>query len=270
MDQANDRTTADPAPALRGEAGGKRWRQRLRFLLATLTLTILYLAIQQAWMWGVGRLGRSGWTYDDPAQTYAAQAAEIAAQSKAREAGLGPQHPRTIFQLGIQYGYLSQWLGGYGAQPEATMRLLARPVERNLEQLRAHADFLGIGPLEPLPVRTAADFGQLTQRLEDDAGAVAARIERVSSPRLRHLFMLGVHAGSQLATLDSRNDVLGLPAAGLIGKHGTLAAVPEPLWRPLTRLSAGDKAQVQADYRAACEALDQALAPGASAPAAPK
>lgn len=234
------------------------WRARWRFLLATLALTLAYLAIQDAWLWVAERLGRSGWTWDDPAQTYAGQAAELARTSAAREAKLSPRHIRAVLELGAQYGYLSEWLGGYGAQPEATLRQLARPVQRNLDVLHALATFLGVGPVVPLPVRTAGDFGQLTQRLESDAGGVAARVEQATSPRLRHLFMLGVHVGVELAALESAGKLMPTPAAGPIGMHATLAGVPQSLWRPLARLDGDDAASVYKSYRAAAVALEQA------------
>jgi hypothetical protein len=244
------------------------WRERLRLVLATVTLTLLYLAIQQAILWGVSQLARSGWTYNDPAKVYTEQAAEILKQSQTRETALSPEHPLTVYRLGVQYGYLSQWLGSYGARPEAEMRDLARPVEHNVKTMHDLAQFLGIGPIDRLPVHTAADFGQLTQRLEEDAGGVAARVEQVTSPRLRHLFMLGVHAGVEIASLASPHDIDPIPASALIGKHATLAAVPEASWRPLTRLPQGDKAARFKDYLNTAVAVERHLLPGPpSAPA---
>lgn len=234
-------------------------RERWRFLAATLALTLLYLAIQEVWLWAALQLGRAGWTYDDPAKTYAVEAATIAEQSRAREAALGPGFPRAVLELGVLYGYLSQWLGGYGAQPDATMRDLQRPVEHGIQRMNALAAVLEIGPVERLPVRTAADFGQLTQRLEDDAGGVATRVEQATTPRLRHLFMLGVHVGTELAALESANRVLPIPAAKLIGKHATLAGVAEPVWRPLARLPEGEKAAALARYREAMGALAKSV-----------
>jgi hypothetical protein len=241
-----------------------KWRERWRFLLATLVLTLLYLAIQEVWLWGALQLGRGGWIYDDPAQIYAAEAAIVAERSKAREAALGSQHPRAVLELGILYGYLSLWLGGYGAQPEAAMRELQRPVEHGIQRMNALAEALGIGPVERLPVRTMADFGQLTQRLEDDAGGVATRVEQATSPRLRHLFMLGAHVGTELAALESAGDVMPIPASKLIGKHGTLAGVPESLWRPLATLPQGEKAAAIAAYRAAIGAVEKSATPHGS------
>lgn len=115
---------------LQGVSRGDRWRERWRFLLATLTLTLMYLAIREVWLWGAGRLARTGLSNDD---------------------------------------------------------------------------------------------------------------------------------------------VLPIPQSALIGMHGTLAAVPEPLWRPLTRLSQGDSFAARAGYRAAADVLDLALANGTSpSPPAPR
>lgn len=255
---------AGATDALRAANRRHQWRERRRFLLATLALAIMYIAIYESWLWGAAKLMRIGWTYDNPARTYAHQAAEVAERSKARDTGLSTQQLQSLFQLGLQYGYLSRRLGGSGTQPDATMPHLRPPVDRNLQDLHTRAELLGIGTIEPLPVSTAADFLQLTQHLEDDVGGVAASVERATSPRLRHLFMLGVHVGTELATLEARDDLMPFPPFALIGMHGTLAAVPEPLWRPLTRLSHGDMATALGDYRAAAATLDLSLAHGTS------
>jgi hypothetical protein len=252
-------TPASDAPA--NPSRPNPWRERLRFVLATVTLTLLYLAIQQSILWGVAQLTRSGWTYDDPAKVHAQQATEIHKSSQAREAALSLQHPLVAYRLGMQYGFLSQWLGSYGAQSEAQMRELAKPLESNLKALRELAQFLGVGAIAPLPVKTAADFGLLTQRLENDAGGVAAQVEQATSPRLRHLFMLGVHTGMQVAALASPHDIDPIPASSLIGKHATLAGVPEPLWRPLAKLPPGDKVSRRNAYREAALAVEQPLLP---------
>jgi hypothetical protein len=60
-------TTAGATDALRVESRSDRWRARWRFLLATVTLAVLYLAIEQVWMWGATKLMYMGWTYSDPA-----------------------------------------------------------------------------------------------------------------------------------------------------------------------------------------------------------
>ena len=56
------------------------------------------------------------------------------------EAALDPHFADRVFRLGFEYGYLSQWLGGYGKQPDAVMQELSRPVaahRRRLDELAA-------------------------------------------------------------------------------------------------------------------------------------
>lgn len=236
-----------------------RWREPQRFLLATIAITLLYLGIQAFWMWGAAELAHSGWTVNDPAQTYADQAAEIAEKSRQREQALDPQFPHQVFHLGFEYGYLSQWLGGYGQQPAEIMQQLSRPVEAHIRRLDETAKLLGVAPVSRLPVRTAADFSGLTQRIEDDPSGVAGRIEQVGSPRLRHLFLLAAHVGTMMAALDSPGDLTPIPAAQLIGMHATLAGVHEALWRPLSLVSRGSRETMQSDYQAAVAHLEIAL-----------
>ncbi len=224
-------------------------------------LSLLYLSIQRIWLWGALQLGRTGFTYNNPAQIHATEAQIIAQQSKPKEARLPPQVPRAVLELGVLYGYLNQWLGGYGPQPEATMHQLERPVERHIQRLNSLAASLGIGPVKRLPMRTAADFTQLTQRLETDEAGLAQRVEEATSPRLRHLFLLGVHLGTEQAALMSAYRVPPIPAAKLIGRHATLAGVSEGIWRPLTQLPAGKEREAASAYMAAIKALESSIVP---------
>jgi hypothetical protein len=240
---------------------GGVWRDRRRILLATLVLTLLYLSLQRLWWWGAYQLGRSGFTVNNPTELYADEAASVASRSRTREASFSLRLPRTVFQAGLLYGYLNQWLGGYGSPPPATLRILQRPVQRQIQQLDTLTADIGIGRVERLPMRTAADFLQLTERLEADAGGIAARVERATSPRLRHLFLLGVHVGTELAALESATTLLPIPATPLIGKHATLAGIGEELWRPLARLPADQQTQALQAYRAAIRDLETSLSP---------
>lgn len=247
-----------------------RWRERRRFLLATVAITLLYLGIQTIWMWGAAQLAHIGWTVNDPAETYAVEAATVAEQSRTREASLDQRVPQRIFQLGYEYGYLSQWLGGYGQQTEADMQQLSRPVAAHIQRLNELADQLGVAPAARLPVRTAADFSQLTQRIEDDPSGLAGRVEQISSPRLRHLFLLAAHIGTEAAALAPPGDLTPIPATALIGMHATLAGIPEPLWRPLSRVGSGTRESQRDEYRVAVAHLESALAktpaPGFTSP----
>jgi hypothetical protein len=237
-----------------------RWREAQRFLLATVAITLLYLGIQAIWMRAAAELAHIGWTVNDPARTYADAAADIAEKSRQREAALDPKVPRLVFQLGFEYGYLSQWLGGYGQQPDDVMQQLSRPVAAHIRRLDELARQLGVTPVTRLPVRTAADFSGLTQSIEDDPGGVAGRVEQVGSARLRHVFLLAAHVGTMSAALESApGDIMPIPATRLIGMHATLAGVREALWRPLSLVSRGSRETMQRDYQAAVTQLEIAL-----------
>ena len=100
------------------------------------------------------------------------------------------------------------------------------------------------------------------------SGGVAARVGRATSERLGHLFLLGARVGDELSERELLDDFLRLPAGPYIAEHGVLAGVPEPLWRPLTRLWTlrgvlrGNKHTALAEYTAAIDALDRSLASG--------
>jgi hypothetical protein len=229
-----------------------RWREWRRFLLATLALALAYSAVEYLVLWGYLRLSYTSWRADHVAEEYAQEATAVAASSRASEAALSPEHPPIIFQLGVRYGYASQWVAGIWATPRP------QSVDRSLQEMQLFAQALGLGEIEPLAARSGRGFDDMTQRLENDAGGVAARLEHITSLRLRHLFMLGVHAGNQFAMLEASSDVI-VPAAKWIGMHGTLAGVRQPMWRALARVNASNLSGARTDYRAAIAELDQDL-----------
>jgi hypothetical protein len=67
--------SSPPPNAANSKFRGREWR---RFLLATVAITLLYLGVQTIWMFGASHLAHIGWTVNDPAKTYAAEAAAIA------------------------------------------------------------------------------------------------------------------------------------------------------------------------------------------------
>jgi len=226
-----------------------------RVLLASVALALMYSAIDRIWLWGAGKLLYSGWTWDDPARTYAGQALALAERSRARERALGAQSPQIAFRLGVEYGYLSERVGSAESSwPDPS-----------LPELHRYATMLGLDSIKPLPLAPERSFLARTARFEDDIGGVAAKVEEATSPRLRHLFLLGAHAGSELARLATSRDPIPAPVDP-IGMHGALAGVPKPLWRALMRVSERSKAVALAEYRAAVAALDEYL--GAAAPIA--
>jgi hypothetical protein len=232
---------------------GSRRRAQVRFLLAALVVAVLYVEIQEFWTWVGGQLLYIGWSYDNPANTYAGQAVKLSDQSKERESVLTAMHPRAVFELGVLYGYANDTIAEGAEHPSA----------RNLGSLVADiqklAKFLGIGAVGA--VSTSASSAPLEQLLEQDADGVAARVEQATSPRLRHLYMLGVQAGVELSRLEFPGDLIWPPSGTLIGMHGTLAGLPEDLWRPLTRVwppkqfLGRNRQTALANYQAAVQAV---------------
>jgi hypothetical protein len=238
-----------------------RWRALRRFLLATIVLATLYIAIEDVWYWGGMMVMYRGLIRDDPAHTYALKAAEIASQSLPREAGFGAGHSRAAFDLGVEYGYLSQWRTRHaGLAKEALLALGEKDLPGHLKQLDAAADTLGLDDRQPFMSGLASDDFDLPQRLEDDSTGAAHRVELATSPRLRHVFLLGAMAGIELGRLEPGDERLVWAPADLIGMHGTLGGVPAELWRPLTRVDGLGRASVLRRYAAAVDLLSHQLA----------
>lgn len=238
-----------------------RARQWLRFLAATVVLTGLYLALNAVQMEVVHFAAVKGWLGGSPERELVDEARLIAERSIPLEHKLPPQHRLAMWQLGLRLGYASQWLGGYGKQPDATMRELRAPIEPILVPAKAVAEQFGLGHVDVLPVRTTAEFGQLTARLEADEWGLADRVELATSARDRHVFQLGLHVGVMLASLDATLDRLPVPPSKLIGRHATLAGVAAEQWRPVARLETGGaREQTREAYQAAVQALEKALA----------
>jgi hypothetical protein len=203
-------------------------RSLIRVLLATLVLALLYVAIDKLWLLATAQLSYAGLMFVDPARGYRDEAATVADRSQARESDLDPAIPATVFRLGVEYGYLSE-----------RRENVAAPMENlRLASFEEHAGALGLTSVAPLPVPGDVDFLWSSQRLEDDPSGVATEVEHATSPRLRHLFLLGAHAGSELARLSEFYGISSVPAATpLVGMHAVLSGVPEPLWRGLMRVS---------------------------------
>jgi hypothetical protein len=217
-----------------------------------LALAAMYWGMGEAWTLGALQLMYAGWTWDDPITTHAAEAERIAAESTGREAALGAGHPQAVFRLGVRYGNVGVRRAEAGSRKAAPGDTL----DRDLSVIGADAQFLGIAPAEPPPL--SADY-RFAQRLEDDVGGVAARIEEATSVRLRHLFMVGALAGGELALLDAEGEPIPAPV-DLIARHGVISGIPAPLWRAITRVSR-NRVTAARDYRAAIDAIDGYLSP---------
>jgi hypothetical protein len=260
--RTKERTVSSVARELREGDRPHRASGPWRFLTASLVLAMLYVGIHKAWLWAGANLMRSGWSYENPAEAYAREAAELTERSRPQEAVLDANVPRTVYLLGVDYGYLSWRMNGSSARASASAH--GTGPDARMQGISARAGKLGIDGIRPLPANTHTEVAQLMQRLEADVDGVAGRVERVTSPRLRHVFMLGVHVGAELAGLETSKSVRPVDPM-LIGKHGTLAGVPEPLWRLLARVSEGDRADALTRYQAAAVAVELNLGAGLSA-----
>ena len=212
----------------------------------------MYWGMGEAWMWGGRQLFYTGWMPADPVKMYAAEAEQAAAQSRVRETALSAAHPQTVFRLGVHYGHAPWRTVDRSPEPASD-----DASDRDLVAIQTAADFLGVGPVQPLP--SGAAEPRFAWAFHEDVSGVASRVERATSVRLRHLFILGALAGGQLGLLESRDRPIPAPSP-LIAEHGVVSGIPTPLWRALTIVSP-DRATAALDYRAAVDTLDEYLSP---------
>ena len=127
---------------------------------------------------------------------------------------------------------------------------------------QAQARALGVGDVAALPMRSAAGFFALSDRLEGDENGLGARIEARLTPVHRHLYLLGAHVGAEAAKVESsRGKFAALAPATLIRRHATLAGVAPALWQPLAADARGESpGQVLERYHAALNARGTDLA----------
>lgn len=195
------------------------------------------------------------------------QAAQVAEQSRDALARLPPGHRLATVRLGYEVGFASQLTGAFAmsaADVQAKARTLAAPHVAAAHEL---AGLLGVAPVEPLPVGSLKQFTELNDRFERDENGVAARVEQQLSPQHRHLYLLGVHLGTESARVEASGGQFAQPPASLIRRHATLADVAPALWQPLATAPRDETPeQVQARYRAALNALGNGLAQDAGRP----
>ena len=92
---------------------------------------------------------------------------------------------------------------------------------------------LGLAPVTFLVTRTLDDFARLTQRIEADETGLAERVTVAFSRHHRHLFLLGMHLGTEAARIQWSGGSLSLPPCVQIRRHATLAGIPPAIWEPL-------------------------------------
>jgi PAS domain-containing protein len=223
--------------------------------LERLQMTIFALPATAQW------LQRMGWLDVDPAARLQQEAAAVAAASQAALPRLPQGHRLAALRLGYGLGYVSQRVGVYAMSPPAVQEAARQRAAPVLAEARQQAQALGLGEVDALPVRSLREFTELGARFEADESGLAARVEQQLSPLHRHLFLLGVQVGGEMARVDDSEGRFALPPATPIRRHAVLAGLDAAVWQPLTEAPRDETpAQVRQRYRQAVDALAAAVA----------
>jgi hypothetical protein len=238
-----------------------------RIIGVTVVVTTLYLLLQQAWLVVPDLVSITTFLERPSAAELEKEAEDVA---KASQLGLqsAPASSRhDIWQLGFYLGYLSHFLGSYAMSAENVQDKVRRLAEPILAQANELAQRLGLGRVTPLAVRTLEDFARLTERIEADETSLGDRITRAYSRHHHHLFLLGMHLGTEFARIEGSGGSLSLPPRAQIRRHATLTSIPAALWEPLAAAPAGKEppAEVLARYRNGLTDLAANLSPGVPA-----
>ena len=232
-------------------------------LVATIALTLLYIGLQEFLLGGLNVLHRRGWMATMFQGSLDEDSKRVAEASAAREARLMPEHRLAAWALGVHLGRLSQYLGSFGLSDSATRQRARAAMAGRLAAAQDLADFLGIGPVYPLESSTAAQFSGLTARIEADEGGIGARIAERTTPRHKHLYLMGMHVGMTLVSMQGEGWRGGTVPSQQIARHATLAGLARGQWEPLARIPGGaTQAEVVAAYEASARGIQQALLSG--------
>ncbi|WP_372528810.1 hypothetical protein [Piscinibacter sp.] len=256
---------------------GSGWSETWRVLAYTLAVALAFIALGRLQLAAFNAveteqlLARVGLLDRHPEAQLQQLAAQIAAASRDALQRLPPGHRFATLRLGYELGYASQWVGAYAMSP-ANVQATARAVgDAHLAQAREQALLLGVPEVGALPVRNLKEFAALNQRFEADENGVAARVQQQLSPLHRHLYLLGVHLGTEAARVEGSGGQFALPPAALIRRHATLAGIEPALWEPLTIAPHNETAaQVLRRYRAALNALAAGMVAPSEAPDRPR
>ncbi|MEO5845827.1 MAG: hypothetical protein ABIQ33_13405 [Caldimonas sp.] len=257
-------------------APSPRWSESWRVLAYAAVLALAFIALQrielalfaafgtEAVLEGIG----AGPERDDA--RLAAEAAQLVARASATQAPLPGGHRRATFRLGYEIGYASELIGSYTTSDAAVRAQADKIGAAHVAIAQAQARTLGIGEVSALPMRSAAEFFALAERLERDENGLAARLYARLTPLHRPLYLLGAHVGAESAKVETSGGEFALAPATLIRRHATLAGIAPALWKPLAADARGETpAQVLARYRSALNALDADLARRDAIDAAP-
>jgi hypothetical protein len=244
----------------------RRWRETWRVLAYSAALALAFIALQRLEFALLATFGtkdvleRIGAGPHDE-ERLAVEAAELAARSKALAAPLPAGHRPATFRLGYEIGYASELVGSFVTSDAAVREKAAAIGAAHVAVAQQQARALGLGDVAALPMRSAAEFFALGERVEKDENGLGARIETRLTPIHRHLYLLGAHVGAEAAKIESSGGQFALAPATSIRRHATLAGVAPALWQPLAADAHGETpSQVLARYRSALNALAAGLA----------
>ena len=230
-----------------------------RFLLVTLGITGLYLALNALWLALTPSLAA---LFDaQTASTWAREAAAVADAARDADGRLPVATRVAAYRLGFHVGYCSNVLGSVALSPPEVQSRVREFLAPRIKAMQDLGYELGAGEVSLLPVSNAEEFGRVNDRLDSDELGLAARVEKATSRRHRHLLLLGMHVGVAAALTDMSGGKLQNPLRQYIGRHATLAGVPPAGWEPAARVGEGTTPEQQAAaYQAALTALDMAVA----------
>lgn len=184
------------------------------------------------------------------------EAEQVAAASRDAMQRLPRGHRLTTFNLGFGLGFASQLVGSYARSAPETQAEVRQLAEPHLAAARQQAQALGLGQVEPLPVRNLGEFTALPERYEADENELAAGLQQRLSPLHRHLYLLGAQVGLVMARADISGGRFASPPAASIRRHAVLAGIDAAVWQPLiVEPRDATPAQVVQRYRAAVDAL---------------
>ena len=244
-----------PPPRTPSAEIGRVLAYTLAIALAFIALERLQLALFTAPATAT-LLQRVGLLDADPAARLAKEADQVATASRDALQRLPHGHRSAALRLGFELGTISQLVGSYAMSPAEVQAAARQRAAPRLAVARQQAQALGLGEVEPLPVRSLREFTELGARYEADESGLAARVEQQLSPLHRHLLLLGVQVGAEAARVEDSGGRFALPPATPIRRHAVLAGINAAVWQPLI-IEPRDEtpAQVLQRYRAAVDAL---------------
>jgi len=232
-----------------------------RVIVFTLTITALYLLLQHIELLLFGMAFEKGAFDWVTASRFDSEAEKVAAASREALARLPPESRIFAWRLGFQLGYVSEYAGSVAMSEPAVREKANQLVAPRMNDAERLARALGVGRVSPLAVRNIQEFGSLRQRIETDESGIGGRIAEKLSPYHRHLFLLGMHIGSEMAMIEATQGTLTNPPRDEIRRHAGIVGIQPQIWAPLTESPSGEQPQqVWSRYQNGIAAIEHSIA----------